>query len=96
LQLVSICLDHGIDAWCGGMLETGIGRAANLALATVPGITLPGDLSASARYFERDLTTPFELGPGGTLAPPQGPGLGIAPDPDALAAFATSVRTIHP
>ena len=96
LQLVSICLGHGIDAWCGGMLETGIGRAANLALATVPGITLPGDLSASARYFERDLTTPFELGPGGTLAPPVGPGLGIAPDPDALAAFATSVRTIHP
>ena len=96
LLLVSICLDHGIDAWCGGMLETGIGRAANLALATVPGITLPGDLSASARYYERDLTTPFELGPGGTLAPPHGPGLGIAPDPDALAAFATSIRTIHP
>jgi O-succinylbenzoate synthase len=95
LQLVTICREHDIDAWCGGMLETGIGRAANLALATVPGITLPGDLSASARYFERDLTAPFELGPGGTLAPPPGPGIGIAPDPDALAAFTTSVRTIH-
>ncbi|MGD9704034.1 MAG: o-succinylbenzoate synthase [Acidimicrobiia bacterium] len=95
-QLVAICREHGVDAWCGGMLETGVGRAANLALATLPGMTLPGDLSASARYFERDLTPPFELGPGGTLTPPPGPGVGIAPDPAALAAFTTSVRTIHP
>ena len=96
LHLLDICRGHGIDVWCGGMLETGIGRAANLALATVPGMTLPGDLSASARYFLRDLTAPFELGPGGTLTPPPGFGLGLGPDPDALAAMATSIRTIHP
>lgn len=96
LALLDLCLAHGIDAWCGGMLETGIGRAANLALATAPGVTLPGDLSASARYFPRDLTEPFELGPGGTLTPPLGPGLGIAPDPDALTMMTISVRTIHP
>ena len=96
LHLLDICRGHGIDVWCGGMLETGIGRAANLALATVPGMTLPGDLSASARYFPRDLTAPFELGPGGTLTPPSGFGLGLGPDPDALAAMAISIRTIHP
>jgi len=96
VRMIGVCRDHGIPVWCGGMLETGIGRAANLALATVAGMTLPGDLSASSRYFHRDLTVPFELGPGGTLVPPDGPGLGRAPDPDALAEFTTSVRTIAP
>jgi hypothetical protein len=56
-----VCYERGVAVWCGGMLETGIGRAANLALAAMPGFTLPGDTSASARYFRRDVTAPFEL-----------------------------------
>jgi o-succinylbenzoate synthase len=72
--------------WCGGMLETGIGRAANLALASLPGFTLPGDTSASRRYFAEDLTPPFEMAADGTMAVPDGPGLGVEPDPDRLRA----------
>jgi O-succinylbenzoate synthase len=73
-----------VPVWCGGMLETGIGRAANLALAALPGFTLPGDTSASERYFAEDLTEPFLLEPDGTMAVPSGPGLGVAPDPGRL------------
>src|SRR5207249_2367224 len=56
-----VCAAAGVPVWCGGMLETGIGRAANVALAALPGFTLPGDLSASDRYYEADITTPFVL-----------------------------------
>lgn len=80
------CRAAGVDVWCGGMLETGIGRAANLALASMPGFTLPGDLSASARYVARDLTEPFVLAPDGTLTVPEGPGLGITIDDEYVAA----------
>ncbi len=76
------CHAAGVDVWCGGMLETGIGRAANVALASLPGFTRPGDLSASNRYFARDLTEPFVLGPGGTLTVPDGAGLGVTIDLD--------------
>ena len=76
----------GVDVWCGGMLETGIGRAANLAVASLPGFTRPGDLSASNRYFVRDLTEPFVLGPGGTLTVPVDAGLGVTIDVDFLRA----------
>ncbi|GAA2313048.1 o-succinylbenzoate synthase [Nonomuraea roseoviolacea subsp. roseoviolacea] len=77
-----------VPVWCGGMLETGLGRAANLALASLPGFTLPGDISATARYYERDLTAPVELA-GDSITVPDGPGTGVTPDPDALKAFAT-------
>lgn len=76
--------DSGIPVWCGGMLETGVGRAANLALASLPGFTLPGDTSGSDRYFERDITEPFVVDPEGTLAVPAGPGIGVEPIPEAL------------
>ena len=88
-----VCRDHDVAAWCGGMLETGLGRAANLALAALPGFTLPGDLSASDRYFARDLTAPFVLADG-RLPVPTAPGIGIAPDPDALRDFTTSIEVI--
>ncbi len=65
--------------WCGGMLETGIGRAANVALAALPGFTLPGDTSASDRYFSQDLTQPFVLDDG-QLEVPRGPGIGVEID----------------
>jgi O-succinylbenzoate synthase len=75
---------RGAPVWCGGMLETGIGRATNLALAAMPAFRLPGDTSASRRYFPDDLTEPFELAPNGTMAVPSGPGIGVEPRPDRL------------
>jgi O-succinylbenzoate synthase len=70
----------------GGVLETGIGRATNLALAALPNFALPGDTSASARYFAEDLTEPFVLDADGTMAVPDGPGIGVEPRPDRLEA----------
>jgi O-succinylbenzoate synthase len=87
---------HGAPVWCGGMLETGIGRAANLALAAMPGFTLPGDTSASRRYFAEDLTEPFEMAADGTMAVPDGPGIGVEPRPDRLKACTRRVETIRP
>lgn len=85
VRVHDVCVARGVPVWCGGMLETGIGRAANLALASLPGFTLPGDLSASNRYFARDvLTEPFTLAPDGTMAVPAGPGLGVEVDLDYL------------
>jgi O-succinylbenzoate synthase len=78
-----VCAAHGVPVWCGGMLETGLGRAANVALAALPNFTLPGDTSASDRYFARDITAPFVLEEGHVRVP-TGPGLGVEPDPDAL------------
>jgi O-succinylbenzoate synthase len=78
------CVAAGVPARAGGMLETGVGRAALVALAALPGFTVTGDLSASDRYFAEDLTEPFALD-GGRLALPTGPGLGVAPLPDVLA-----------
>ncbi|MEZ5218402.1 MAG: o-succinylbenzoate synthase [Ilumatobacteraceae bacterium] len=79
VEIHDLCMARGADAWVGGMLETGIGRAANLALAALPGFTLPGDLSATDRYFARDLTAPVVVDDG-HIAVPTGPGLGIALD----------------
>lgn len=89
-----VCAAHGVPVWCGGMLETGLGRAANLALAALPGFTLPGDTSASDRYWRRDLTTPFFL-ENGHIRVPHGPGLGVSPDPDMLEEITTSVETVR-
>jgi O-succinylbenzoate synthase len=90
-----VCVSRGVPAWCGGMLETGIGRAANLALAALPGFTLPADLSASDRYFHRDLTPPFVLADG-RLAVPAGPGIGVPVLEDALHELTTSVEVLRP
>jgi O-succinylbenzoate synthase len=87
--------ERGVPVWCGGMLETGVGRALNLALAAMPGFTLPGDTSASARYFAEDLTVPFELSPDGTMAVPSGPGIGVTPLPDRLRACVTRREVIR-
>lgn len=83
-----LCLDRGVPVWCGGMLETGIGRAANVALAALPGFTLPGDTSASSRYFATDITEPFVL-QDGRLRVPTGPGIGVDPIPALLDEFGT-------
>jgi o-succinylbenzoic acid (OSB) synthetase len=84
----------GVPVWCGGMLETGIGRAVNLALAAMPGFTLPGDTSASSRYFTDDLTEPFEMAADGTMEVPKGPGIGATPRADRLTACTQRVETL--
>ncbi|MDP8992499.1 MAG: o-succinylbenzoate synthase [Actinomycetota bacterium] len=90
-----VCLATGVPVWCGGMLESGLGRAANVALASLPGFTLPGDLSASDRYYEQDLTPPFVL-EDGRLRVPTGPGLGVEVLDDVIEAFTTSVERVGP
>jgi O-succinylbenzoate synthase len=94
-RLHDLALARGVPVWCGGMLETGLGRAANVALAALPGFTLPGDLSASRRYYARDLTAPFELHDGHLLVP-TGPGLGVEVDEDALASMTVDRQTWSP
>lgn len=78
-----LCRSRGIPVWCGGMLETGVGRAANVSLAALPGFTLAGDTSASDRYYTQDLTEPFVL-VAGQLPVPTGPGIGVDPIPEVL------------
>jgi O-succinylbenzoate synthase len=80
-----LCRAAGVPVWCGGMLETGVGRASNLALASLPGFSLPGDISASERYYSEDVTVErFSLGPDSTIAVPGGAGLGVTLSPAAL------------
>ncbi len=88
-RIHDVCAAHGVPVWCGGMLETGIGRAANVALAALPGFVLPGDTSASDRYYHTDITPPFVLD-GGHLPVPAGPGIGVQPLPDVLAEVTTA------
>ncbi|MEW6059629.1 MAG: o-succinylbenzoate synthase [Actinomycetota bacterium] len=89
-----IARSQEVPVWCGGMLETGVGRAANLALAALPGFTLPGDTSASKRYFADDLTEPFEMATDGTIAVPSGPGIGVEPRADRLTACTRRVERL--
>ena len=92
-RIHDVCAAHGVPVWCGGMLETGIGRAANVALAALPNFTLPGDTSASDRYYFRDITDPFVL-EDGHVRVPTGRGLGVEPDPEALDAVTVSTEWI--
>lgn len=88
VRIHDLCVARGVAVWCGGMFETGIGRSANLALAALPGFTLPGDLSASARYFARDVTSPFVLEVG-HLRVPGGDGIAADVDHDFVAEITT-------
>ena len=85
LAIHDLCLAQNVPVWCGGMLETGVGRASNLALASLPGFTLPGDISASDRYYAEDITHQrFVLNPDSTIDVPRGNGLGVTIDESAL------------
>jgi o-succinylbenzoate synthase len=85
LGIHDLCVSRKIPVWCGGMLESGIGRAHNIALASLKGFTLPGDISASSRYFERDLISPeVVVAADGTVAVPDGKGLGFEVDLDLI------------
>jgi len=83
-----LCQAQAIPVWCGGMLETGVGRASNLAIATLSGFSLPGDISATDRYYEQDITQErFTLNPDSTIDVPNGPGLGVSINKKALEKF---------
>ncbi|HZD58144.1 MAG TPA: o-succinylbenzoate synthase [Anaerolineales bacterium] len=83
-----LCRERGIPVWCGGMLETGVGRASNLALASLPGFTLPGDISATERYYQDDITNErFALNPDSTIDVPAVPGLGVTINWQAVSKF---------
>jgi O-succinylbenzoate synthase len=82
-RIHDVCTAFGAAVWCGGMLETGIGRAANVALAALPGFVLPGDTSSSDRYYAEDITTPLVMRDG-RLPVPDAPGLGVEVDITAL------------
>ena len=88
IEVHDLCLDAGLPVWCGGMLETGVGRASNLALASLSGFVLPGDISASDRYYKSDITQQrFTLNPDSTIDVPSGDGLGVTIDESAVKSF---------
>jgi len=79
-QVHDVCQSHSIPVWCGGMLESGIGRAHNIAMSSLPNFSLPGDVSASKRYWAEDIIDPeVEVSPQGTIRVPTAPGIGYAP-----------------
>jgi o-succinylbenzoate synthase len=94
VEVHDLCVEHGVGAWCGGMLETGVGRSTLLALAALPGFTFPGDLSATGRWYADDLLSPIALDGDGCLPVPDGPGIGPSPDRDAVDQFTTWRATI--
>jgi o-succinylbenzoate synthase len=83
-----VCQAKGAPVWCGGMLESGIGRAHNIAMSSLPNFSLPGDVSASRRYWQEDIIEPeVEVSPQGTIRVPSGPGIGYAPRIDRIEAL---------
>ncbi len=92
-----VCGDAGVPVWCGGMLESGIGRAYNVALASLPNFSLPGDVSPSARYWRRDIVTPpWTMDQHGLVrVPREHPGLGVEVDTDFVGALTTRTETLR-
>jgi O-succinylbenzoate synthase len=79
-----LCQSRGVPVWCGGMHEFGIGRAANVAIASLPGFTIPGDVSGSDKYYAEDIVEPVILAHGGAITVFEGPGLGIEPNEERI------------
>jgi len=93
-RIHDLCAKHDVPVWMGGMLETGLGRAGNVAMAAMPNFKLPGDTSASERYYHRDITEPFVLDDG-RLNVPDGPGLGVNVDIGYLESITTSSQVVR-
>jgi O-succinylbenzoate synthase len=95
-RIEEFCLSRGAPVWCGGMLETGIGRAHNIAMSTLPGFVLPGDVSASQRYWDEDVIEPeVEVTPNGTIKVPTAPGIGYAVRRKRIEQLATRQETLR-
>jgi O-succinylbenzoate synthase len=96
IRVHDLCASHGIPVWHGGMLESGIGRAHNIHLASLPNFTLPGDIAASRRYFVPDLIEPpIEVSRDGLVAVPTGPGIGVTVDWDRVQAATTETYEVR-
>ena len=93
LRIHDLCAAFSVPVWCGGMLESGIGRAHNIHLSTLPNFTRPGDTSSSSRYFTRDLTHETLEATDGWMPVPPGPGIGVHPDWDYINTITRSVET---
>ena len=96
LAIHDLCYSKSVPVWCGGMLESGIGRAHNIALASLPGFCLPGDISASSRYFAKDVIVPeVVVTAEGAVEVPRRPGLGFEVDLDYITANTVSIEQIE-
>jgi O-succinylbenzoate synthase len=96
LAVHDVAVEFGVPVWCGGMLETGVGRAMNVALSSLPGFTLPGDVSASKRYWAEDIIAPeVTVSPTGTITVPTTPGLGFTVLPERIEARTVRRKTLH-
>jgi o-succinylbenzoate synthase len=96
IRLHDLCAEQGVPVWHGGMLESGIGRAHNIHLATLPNFSLPGDIAASERYYEHDLIDPpIRVSPEGTIAVPSGPGIGVEILPERVQRATARVATFQ-
>jgi len=97
LKIHDLCQSHSIPMWCGGMLETGIGRAHNIALSTLQNFSLPGDVSASKRYWKEDIIDPeVEVSPQGMIAIKDQPGTGYRLKPDLIEKLTVRKETLQP
>ena len=97
LAIYQFCVENDIPLWIGGLLETGVGRAANLAFASLPGVTLPCDISATERYYQPDVSEPaFILAENSTIAVPDAPGIGVEVQADRLESSAAAWHTGNP
>jgi O-succinylbenzoate synthase len=97
IRINDYCVRQGIPIWCGGMLESGIGRAHNIAMSTLSGFVLPGDVSASSRYYEEDtVRPPVTVTPEGTIRVPGAPGIGYDPDWDRIRRATVQERVFEP
>jgi O-succinylbenzoate synthase len=93
-KIHDLCQRNNIPVWCGGMLEAGVGRAHNIAMSTLPNFSLPGDVSASKRYWHQDIITPeVTVSSQGTIQVPPTPGIGYVPNLDAISPI--TIRTQH-
>ena len=96
LRVHNVCSEHGVPVWCGGMLESGIGRAHNIALSTLEGFSLPGDVSASKRYWKRDVVDPpVEVTERGTIEAPDAHGCGYEVDRDYVESLTVREETVE-
>ncbi|MDG1267220.1 MAG: o-succinylbenzoate synthase, partial [Ilumatobacter sp.] len=95
IRIHDLCLTLDVPVWCGGMVETGIGRAANAALGALPGFTLPGDISASARFYAQDIVTDPITIVDGHVTVPTAPGMGFDIDRDVLESVTTSTLVVE-